>query len=54
MEAFVECVPIEQVGKITITDQNTYIAIRRDIARDAIRKLAAGKVKGKTVKIKSL
>jgi ATP-independent RNA helicase DbpA len=44
----------EQVGKITVTDQSTYIAIARDIARDAVRKLAAGKVKGKTVKVRLL
>ncbi|MDP3540120.1 MAG: ATP-dependent RNA helicase DbpA [Azonexus sp.] len=44
----------EQVGKITVTDQNTYIAVARDIARDAVRKLTAGKVKGKTVKVRTL
>jgi ATP-independent RNA helicase DbpA len=38
----------EQVGKITVTDQHTYVAVVRDIARDAVRrKLAAGKVKGR-------
>ena len=44
----------EQVGKITVTDQTTYVAVNRDIARDAVRKLSAGKVKGKTVKVKTL
>ena len=44
----------EQVGKITVTDQTTYVAIARNIARDAVRKLAAGKVKGKTVKVRVL
>ena len=44
----------EQVGKITITDQNTYVAVARAIARDAVRKLAAGKVKGKTVRVRAL
>ncbi|MGE5470828.1 MAG: ATP-dependent RNA helicase DbpA [Bacteroidota bacterium] len=44
----------EQVGKITVTDQTTYVAVRRDIARDAVRKLSAGKVKGRTVKVKAL
>ena len=44
----------EQVGKITVTDQTTYVAIARDIAREAVRKLAAGKVKGKTVKVRAL
>lgn len=44
----------EQVGKITVTDQSTYIAVDRSIARDAVRKLSAGKVKGKTVKVRAL
>ena len=44
----------EQVGKITVTDQSTYVAVVRNIARDAVCKLTAGKVKGKTVKVRAL
>ena len=44
----------DQIGKITVTDQTTYIAVARSIARDAVRKLGAGKVKGKTVKVRAL
>ena len=44
----------EQVGKITVTDQSTYVAVARNIGRDAVRKLSAGKVKGKTVKVRAL
>jgi ATP-independent RNA helicase DbpA len=44
----------EQVGKITVTDQSTYVAVARDIAREAVRRLSAGKVKGKTVKVRAL
>ena len=44
----------EQVGKITVTDLSTYVAVARNIARDAVRKLSAGKVKGKTVKVRVL
>jgi ATP-dependent RNA helicase DbpA len=44
----------EQVGKITVTDQSTYVAVARDIAREAVRKLSTGKVKGKTVKVRAL
>ena len=44
----------EQVGKITVTDQSTYVAVARNLARDALRKLTAGKVKGKTVKVRVL
>ncbi len=44
----------EQIGKITVTDQSTYVAVVRDIAREAVRKLSAGKVKGKAVKVRAL
>lgn len=44
----------EQVGKITVTDQSTYVTVDRSIAREAVRKLSAGKVKGKTVKVRAL
>ena len=44
----------EQVGKITVTDFSTYVAVARNIAVDAVRKLSAGKVKGKTVKVRAL
>jgi len=44
----------EQVGKITVTDQSTYVAVARNIAHDAVRKLSAGKLKGKTVKVRAL
>ena len=44
----------DQVGKITVTDQTTYVAVARDIAREAVRKLAAGRVKGKAVKVRAL
>ncbi len=44
----------EQVGKITVTDFSTYVAVARNIAAEAVRKLSAGKVKGKTVKVRAL
>lgn len=44
----------EQVGKITVTDQTTYVAVARDIAKEAVRKLSAGKLKGKRVKVRML
>ncbi|MEI7456109.1 MAG: ATP-dependent RNA helicase DbpA [Nitrosomonadales bacterium] len=44
----------EQVGKIALTDFSTYVAVVRDIAHEAVRKLSAGKVKGKTVKVRAL
>ncbi|WP_322102821.1 ATP-dependent RNA helicase DbpA [Paraburkholderia sp. J41] len=39
-----------QIGKINVTDFSTYVAVERSVARDAVRKLNAGKVKGKKVK----
>jgi len=44
----------EQVGKITVTDQSTYVAVTRNIASIAVKKLSAGKVKGKTVRVRAL
>ncbi len=44
----------EQVGKITVTETSTYVAVARNIAHEAVRKLSAGKVKGKTVKVRAL
>jgi ATP-independent RNA helicase DbpA len=44
----------EQVGKITVTDMSTYVAVVRSIAREAVKRLSAGKVKGKTVKVRAL
>ena len=42
--------PGSQIGKINVTDYSTYVAVERSIAREALRKLNAGKVKGKKVK----
>ena len=41
----------EQVGKINVTDTSTYVAVERSIAKDALRKLSAGSIKGKKVKV---
>ncbi|CAD6559030.1 ATP-dependent RNA helicase DbpA [Paraburkholderia hiiakae] len=43
-----------QIGKINVTDFSTYVAVERSIARDALRKLNAGKVKGKKVKARMM
>ena len=44
----------EQVGKITVTDQTTYVAVARELAGEAVRKLTDGKVKGRSVKVRAL
>jgi ATP-independent RNA helicase DbpA len=41
----------EQIGKINITESSTYVAVARGIAKEALRKLSAGTVKGKKVKV---
>ena len=43
-----------QIGKINVTEFSTYVAVERSIARDALRKLSAGKVKGKKVKVRMM
>jgi ATP-independent RNA helicase DbpA len=43
-----------QVGKINVTESTTYVAVAREIAREAQQKLVSGKVKGKTVKVRIL
>ena len=42
----------EQIGKINVTEFTTFVAVRRDIAKEAMRRLNAGKVKGKSVKVR--
>jgi ATP-independent RNA helicase DbpA len=41
-----------QIGKISVTEFSTYVAVERGVAREALRKLNAGKVKGKKVKVR--
>ncbi len=42
----------EQIGKINVTEFTTFVAVQRDIAQAAMQKLNAGKVKGKSVKVR--
>jgi ATP-independent RNA helicase DbpA len=44
----------EQVGKINVNEFSTYVAVERSIAREAVKRLSAGRVKGKTVKVRLL
>ncbi|MEY4726622.1 MAG: ATP-dependent helicase DbpA [Pseudomonadota bacterium] len=44
----------EQVGKINVNEFSTYVAVARSIAREAVQRLSAGRVKGKTVKVRLL
>ena len=42
------------VGKINGNDFSTYVAVDRVIAKDAVKRLNAGRIKGKSVKVRSL
>jgi ATP-independent RNA helicase DbpA len=43
-----------QIGKISVNEFSTYVAVDRQIAEQAVQRLAAGKVKGKKVKVRLL
>lgn len=42
------------IGKIDVNDFSTYVAVRHDVAEQALRGLNAGKVKGRSVKVRRL
>ncbi|TWO69437.1 ATP-dependent RNA helicase DbpA [Caenimonas sedimenti] len=44
----------EQVGKIDVNEFSTYVAVERGIANDAAARLDAGRIKGKSVKVRVL
>jgi ATP-independent RNA helicase DbpA len=44
----------EQVGKINVNEFSTYVAVQRSLAQLALQKLSAGRVKGKSVKVRLL
>ncbi len=44
----------EQVGKINVNEFSTYVAMERSVAHEAVRKLSAGRIKGKGVKVRLL
>jgi ATP-dependent RNA helicase DbpA len=43
-----------QIGKINVNEFSTYVAVAREIAPEVLRRLSAGKVKGKGVKLRLL
>ncbi|HWV06122.1 ATP-dependent RNA helicase DbpA [Ralstonia sp.] len=42
----------DQIGKINVTEFSTYVAVDRGIAREALRKLNGGTLKGKKVRVR--
>ncbi len=43
-----------QIGKISVNEFSTYVAVESGIAQQVVRKLSAGKVKGRSVKLRLL
>jgi ATP-dependent RNA helicase DbpA len=43
-----------RIGKISVNEFSTYVAVERSIAKDVLRGLDAGKVKGRSVKVRRL
>ena len=41
-----------RVGKISVNEFSTYVAVDRQIANEAVKRLSAGKIKGKRVKVR--
>jgi ATP-independent RNA helicase DbpA len=44
----------EQVGKIDINEFATYVAVAREVAKEAAARLNAGRIKGRSVKARLL
>ncbi len=43
-----------QIGKISVNEFSTYVAVQADIAQEVLRRLSGGKVKGRSVKLRLL
>ncbi|MBL8434530.1 MAG: ATP-dependent RNA helicase DbpA [Zoogloea sp.] len=43
-----------QIGKINVNEQSTYVAVERGIARQALKRLLDGRIKGKKVRVRLL
>ncbi len=44
----------EQIGKINVNEFSTYVAVDSAIAQEALQRLNAGRIKGKSVKVRLL
>ena len=47
-------IPGNRVGKIAIFDYQAFVAVERDIARQALKRLSEGKIKGRSLKVRML
>jgi ATP-dependent RNA helicase DbpA len=41
-----------QIGKIVVNEFSTYVAVDRQVAEEAVKRLAAGKIKGRKVRVR--
>jgi ATP-independent RNA helicase DbpA len=41
-----------QIGKIKVTEFHTYVAVEASIAQEAVKRLSAGQLKGRKVKLR--
>jgi ATP-independent RNA helicase DbpA len=44
----------DQVGKIALFDYQAFVAVQRDVARHALKRLSEGKIKGRTLRVRLL
>ncbi|UDF33456.1 UNVERIFIED_ORG: ATP-dependent RNA helicase DbpA [Shinella sp. XGS7] len=42
------------IGKIAITDFHSYVAVKRELAREVVKRLSNGKLKGRKVKVRRM
>jgi ATP-independent RNA helicase DbpA len=47
-------IPGKQVGKIAIFDFQAFVAVERDVAKQALNRLNSGKIKGRSLKVRTL
>ena len=47
-------IPGAQVGKIALFDFQSFVAVERSVARQAVQRLGAGKIKGRSIKVRAL
>jgi len=47
-------IPGKQIGKIDIFDKLAYVAVERPVARQALKTLSEGKIKGRMFKVRKL
>ncbi|MDQ7989121.1 MAG: ATP-dependent RNA helicase DbpA [Candidatus Dactylopiibacterium sp.] len=44
----------EQIGRINVTDAVTYVAVAREIAGEALRRLGRGRIKGRSLRVRRI